>query len=127
MEDLLRWGSDWLEEVRNKLLARPVTYVRGTQTVDVPASIGRTVFRLDKGYGVTERYEARDFLILSRDLRLGGTPALPQRGDRIREPEGCRTFVYEVMAPGNEPHYRYADAFRKTLRIHTKLVSTEVT
>lgn len=127
MNDLLRWGSDWLEETRNILMARPVTYVRGSQTVDLPASIGRTVFRIDKGYGVTERYEARDFLILSRDLVLGGTPTLPLRGDRIRETDGNRVFVYEVMAPGSEPHFRYSDAYRKTLRIHTKLVSTEAT
>ena len=125
MDDLLRWGSDWLEEQRNALMAKPVTYVRGGESTDLAASIGKTVFRIDKGYGVTERYESRDFLILSRDLVVGGTPTLPQRGDRIREADGNLVFVYEVMAPGNEPHFRYSDAYRKTLRIHAKLVSTE--
>jgi len=125
MLDLMRWGSDWLEEQRNALMARPVTYVRGNQSIDLPASIGRTIFRLDKGSGATERYEARDYLILSRDLILGGTPTLPLRGDRIREAAGNRIFVYEVLAPGNEPHFKYSDGYRKTLRVHTKLVATE--
>lgn len=125
MEDLLRQGSDWLEEMRTRFLARTVTYVRGSQTVDVAASIGKTAFRIDKGYGVTERIESRDFLVLSEDLVLGGVQALPLRGDRVREISGTQAFIYEVMAPGNEPHYRYSDAYRKTLRIHTKLVGTE--
>jgi hypothetical protein len=47
---------------------------------------------------------------------------LPVAGDRIRETVGERVFVYEVLAPGNEPHYRYSDPFRKLLRIHTKYV-----
>jgi len=31
-----------------------------------------------------------------------------------------------VMAPGKEPAWRYSDPYRKTLRIHTKHVDTEV-
>ncbi|MBE3123763.1 MAG: hypothetical protein IMZ65_03080, partial [Planctomycetes bacterium] len=50
---------------------------------------------------------------------------LPERGDRIREPQDGKTFVYEVMAPGKEPHYRFSDLYRRTLRIHTKQVATE--
>ena len=33
--------------------------------------------------------------------------------DLIHETQGSNTFVYQVMAPGNEPHYRYSDPFRK--------------
>jgi hypothetical protein len=125
MDDLLREASDWLEEVRVKHLARSVTYVRDIQSVDVPATIGKTVFRIDKGYGITERYESRDYLILARDLVLEATAALPVAGDRVRETNGSAVFVYEVLAPGNEPCWRYSDAYRKTLRVHTKLVATE--
>jgi len=35
------------------------------------------------------------------------------------------TFIYEVMAPGNEPPWRYSDPYRRTLRIHTKLIGAE--
>jgi hypothetical protein len=64
-------------------------------------------------------------LIHAADLVLGGTPILPQRGDIIRETQGDKTLVYEVMAPGKEPAWRWSDAFRKVLRIHAKQVGTE--
>jgi predicted MarR family transcription regulator len=56
---------------------------------------------------------------------LGGSPTLPERGDLIRETQGAKTFIYEVMAPGKEPPWRWSDVFRKVLRIHTKQVGTE--
>ena len=89
------------------------------------ASIGRTIFDVDNGFGVVERTETRDFLVLTDDLVLGGARTLPERGDRVRETQGTTTFVYEVMAPGKEPHWRYSDPYRKALRIHTKHISTE--
>jgi len=123
--DLLQKGSDWLEGMRTAHASRPVVYVRGTDSVEVSATVGKTVFRLDKGYGVIERVEARDYLILAADIVLGGAAALPKAGDRIREVEGNKAFVYEVMAPGNESCWRYSDPYRRTLRIHTKHVATE--
>ena len=125
MADLLQKGSDWLEGMRTAHASRPVVYVRGTDSVEVSATVGKTVFRLDKGYGVIERVEARDYLILAADIVLGGAAALPKAGDRIREVEGNKAFVYEVMAPGNESCWRYSDPYRRTLRIHTKHVATE--
>jgi hypothetical protein len=67
----------------------------------------------------------RDFLIHAADLILAGEPTLPERGDLIRETQGGRTFVYEVMAPGKEPPWRWSDVFRKVLRIHTKQIAVE--
>ena len=89
------------------------------------ATIGRTEFEVDDGLGVLVRTESRDYLILAEHLVLDGQPALPQRGDRVRETDGSQTVVYEVMAPGKEPPWRYSDPYRKTLRIHTKQVDTE--
>ena len=125
MTDLLRTGSDWLEDQRVKHMTRSVLYQRDASSVEVSATIGRTVFEVDNGYGVLERTESRDYLILTSDLVLDGQQTLPERGDRIRETQGTQTFVYEVMAPGKEPHWRYSDPYRKTLRIHTKQVDTE--
>jgi len=125
MPDLLKTGSEWLERKRTEHATRTVTYVRGAESVEVAASIGRTVFRLDKGYGVTEHVEARDYLVLTDDLGLGGAPEFPQAGDRIHEAEGDKDFIYEVMAPGNEPCWRYSDPYKQALRIHTKHVGTE--
>ena len=99
--------------------------MRGSQSVDLLATAGKTAFEVDDGYGVLVRYESRDFLILAADLVLDAMPALPQRGDRIRETQGGTTFVYEVTAPGKEPCWRFSDAWRKTLRVHSKQIDTE--
>lgn len=126
MADLLERGSNWLEDQRTLHATRTVTYQRGAETVDLPASIGRTEFEADDGFGVIEKTESRDFLVLAADLVLAGATVLPERGDRIRETQGGATFVHEVLAPGSVPHWRYSDPYRRTLRIHTKLVGTEV-
>ena len=123
--DLLDQASAWLDGKRKAHLSRPVTYQRGVESVAVQATVGRTVFELADAYGVVERTESRDFLVLAADLVLGGAAVLPERGDRIRETDGAKVYVYEVMAPGKEPHWRWSDDYRRTLRIHTKHVATE--
>ena len=125
MTDLLEKASSWLEDKRTEHASRVVSYHRGAASAEVSATVGKTVFEVDSGYGIIEKTESRDYLILTSDLVLGGEPTLPQRGDRIRETDGEKVYVYEVMAPGKEPHYRFSDPYRKTLRIHTKQVDTE--
>ncbi len=111
--------------MRKAHAASTVTYSRAGLSVDVEASIGTTRFDVDtEGVGV-QTVQSRDFLIFTADLVLGGSIVPPARGDQIRETVGDETFVYEVMAPGQEPPWRYSDDFRKTLRIHTKHVDTE--
>ena len=122
MADLLESALNWLEEKRTQHRSRTVTYQRGEETAQVPASIGRTTFEIEDGYGLIEKFESRDFLILASDLVLSGSQTLPQRGDRIQETQGATTFKYEVLAPGKEPAWRYSDPYRKTLRIHTKQI-----
>jgi hypothetical protein len=123
MGDLLKQGSDWLEAQRTRHASRTVAYQRGVGSVELAATIGRTLFEIDTALGLQERFESRDFLVLTADLVLGGNVTLPARGDRILETDGTTTFTYEVMAPGKEPHFRYSDPYRKTLRIHTKQVA----
>jgi hypothetical protein len=129
--DLLAQSSAWLEAQRTRHMTRMVTYQRGVApsqlNAEVSATIGQTIFQIDDGAGALLRVESRDYLILAADLVLGGSPVLPQRGDRIRETDGPTTYIYEVMAPGEEPHWRYSDAYRRTLRIHTKQIDTEET
>ena len=126
MTDLLQQASDWLEAKRTQYASRVVTYARGAQSVEVLATIGKTTFEVDDGYGVLVRHESRDFLILTADLVLDAEQVLPQRGDRIRETQNQTVFIYEVSAPGKEPCWRYSDPYRKTLRIHTTEIDTEV-
>ncbi|MCC6230299.1 MAG: hypothetical protein IT432_13880 [Phycisphaerales bacterium] len=122
---MLDKGSAWLEDQRNRHMTRMVTYQRDGDSVELAATIGRTEFEQADEFGVIHKIESRDYLVLSTDLVLGGVQTLPKAGDRIREADGAKTFVYEVMAPGSEPPYRYSDPYRRTLRIHTKHVGTE--
>jgi hypothetical protein len=125
MTDLLDTSSAWLEDQRTRHLSQPVTYVRGAQSVSVLATIGRTVFNLDDGGGGVLRVESRDYLIRASDLVLGGQIQLPLRGDQIHEVKDGVVFIYEVLAPGDEPHYRFSDPYRRTLRIHSKQIDKE--
>ena len=125
MADLLQTGSDWLEGMRAEHATRSVTYHRGGDSVQVQATVGKTIFEIDNGYGILEKVESRDYLILTADLVINAQEILPQRGDQVKETVGNKTYTYEVMAPGKEPHYRFSDPYRKTLRIHTKQVDVE--
>jgi hypothetical protein len=122
MSDLLGAGAAWLERQRQRFLAKPVRYRRGAQEVVVGATVGRTVFRLDTGLGITERIEARDYLIAAADLADLGPP---QRGDRIIEDLDAARHTAEVLAPGGEPPWRWSDPLRRVYRIHTKHLATE--
>jgi len=130
--DLLQTGSTWLEDQRHQHMTRPVTYLRGADSVQLQATVGKTVFDQQDQFGVIQRTESRDYLVRAADLVfVAGEQALPQVGDRIREPSGTGALVYEVMAPGasggSEPPFRYSDPERITLRIHTKFVGLEMT
>jgi len=110
--------------MRVKHASRLVLYQRGPWSVSVAAGVGRTTFQVDNGSGVVETFESRDFLILTADLVIGGTTTLPKAGDRIKEAAGSTSYIYEVLAPGTEPAFRFSDPYRRTLRIHTKQVGT---
>ena len=101
---------------------KTVTYLRGQTQKEITATLGRTVFTVDNGYGLFERVESRDYLVGVEELAGFG---IPLRGDRVRETIGDSIHVFEVLAPGNEPHFRYSDPYRTVYRIHTKHVGTE--
>jgi len=126
MQDLLQAGQAWLADQLHEHVATEVTYRRGADEAIVRARIGRTLLKLDDGYGgVRMVWTDRDYLIRAADLVLGGSPAQPQRGDQIREVVGAQTLVYEVLAPGDEPPWRWADPHRQMFRIHTKHIRVE--
>ena len=121
MADILKSALSWLESQRKKHLTSPVIYRRNGNTAEVPATIGKTIFRIEDDYGRIVHYESRDYLISSADLLINGIIIIPEKGDEIID-DG---FIYEVMAPANEPEWRYSDTYRNTLRIHTKLTGKE--
>ena len=123
MIDVLQDGLTWLRDQLKANASQEVIYRRGAEEVTLKAVIGRTLLKLDDGYGgVRMEWTDRDFLIAAEDLILGGQRVLPERGDRILETHDGKTLVYEVLAPGNEPEWRWSDPYRTLLRIHTKLI-----
>ena len=122
---MLQISSDWLEGMRQKHMVLLVRYSRGTDTAELEATVGKTIFQISRDYGVFERHESRDYVMPAQNLVLAGAEVLPERGDRITETTGDKLYHYEVMAPGTDPCWRWSDPYRKTLRIHTKLVHTE--
>lgn len=123
MGDLLKQGAAWLEAQRDAHLTHTIVYSRGAQSVELAASVGRTEFEWSDEHGVIHHLESRDFLVLSGRLVLNGTLTVPRRGDRIQETVDGAVLTYEVAAPAREPPFRYSDPYRRTLRIHVKLVS----
>ena len=116
---MLANSMQWLEQQRHKYLTIDVQYQRDSELLLLSATVGKTIFAVPDSYGVLIKTESRDYLVKPSDLVIGGKQTLPVAGDRITE----NGYVYEVMAPGNKPCWRWSDSFRNTLRIHTKLMS----
>lgn len=125
MADLLEQGMTFLDEKRHQHMTRAVVYARGASSVEVAATLGATTFEQADAFGIVQNIESRDFLIRTADLVLDGAQTLPKAGDRIRDTSAEQIYVYEVMAPGSEPSFRFSDPYRKALRIHTKHIATE--
>src|SRR5690606_26035813 len=115
MPNLLEQGAAWLDEQRHAHATTTVTYRRGDHHVEVPATVGQTVFRLDQGDAGTLRIVTRDYLIRRAELILDGDLALPQRGDTVEELIDGATVTHEVHAPNGEPEWRFSDPYRNVL------------
>jgi hypothetical protein len=112
MANLLKTGSDWLEQMRTAHCSSPVTYKRDAQALEINVTLGRTDYEVATEGGLNVGAHAWDFLILADDLGFE-----PESGDII-EADGQR---YEVMALGDDTKgWRWSDPYRTTVRIHTK-------
>lgn len=123
--DLLERASSWLETQRQRHLSRAVRYQRGNQCVEVPASVGKSLFELDDGAGGVLRIESRDYLVAAADLQFAGHVVVPQAGDRILDQVGEQQLVCEVTVPDRRPVYSYTDGYRRTLRVHTQVIQSQ--
>ena len=123
---VLEWGQNWLNNQLQQFASREVVYQREASTLTVQATVGRTLLKLDDGYGgVLLQWTDRDFLIRAEDLVIAGETILPQRGDRVHEVQSGVTYTYEVLAPGKEPVWKWSDLYRSLLRIHTKQIQVQ--
>jgi len=123
MGDLFAVGEAFLARQQGRYLSQLVTYERGSDSVELAATVGRSEFDQTDEYGVLHRYETRDYIIRAADLILNGQRVLPQAGDRVHESVEGQTFIYEVMSPLDGPPWRWADNYRLKLRVYTKQVA----
>lgn len=121
MNDVLKTSSAWLEAMRHRHRTVPIAYRRGENMLPLLATIGKTEFETDDGAGAVIRSESRDFLIRTAEIALFP----PVAGDLIVETDGTQELLFEVAAPPSQPVWRYSDAYRRTLRIHTKFVKSQ--
>lgn len=111
------------EYMRNILLenvSNDVVYCRRENgswvKTSTTAVVGHTMFAT-----ANENYEAirvrmYDFLIRAESLGFE-----PKKGDVVEYTSG----LYEVLAPNNEPCWRYSGADNKFYRIHTKFIGVK--
>lgn len=98
-----------------EVAAVPIAYRRDGAAVaaDIPAKLGRTLFRAENEYGITIRTEQRDFIVRAAELPIDE----PRIGDEIIF-DGRR---YLVTAPNGEPCWRWHSRLdHSELRIHAK-------
>ncbi len=116
MADLLKRGSDWLQQMRTAHMTSPVTYQRATdppQVLTVSATFGQTRYEVVDETGLTVGSHVWDFLILADDL-----PGFEPAPADVIVASGRR---YEVMKLGDSIRgWRWSDPYRTTYRIHTR-------
>ena len=125
MADMLQAGAAFLAAQNKAHMSQTVTYQRGDATVELKAKIGRTQRASQDTFGAQVSWEARDYIVQGDDLVLDGERVTPQEGDRITETLGGNTLTYEVQSFPGEPCFRFADAYRIELRIHTRQIAEE--
>lgn len=122
---LLARGAAWLARQRREHLSELVTYERpGTGSVELSAMPDESAAEIDSGDGYRETVRSIDFKFSADDLLLGAEPVEPKAGDLIyRDVPGGRE-ICQVTTLAGEP-WRYTDAHRRTIRVHTKRICFE--
>jgi len=120
MANLLQTGSTWLNQQREAHMSTTVTYCRGLATATMTATQAATETNVVDDSGVEVRGQVDDWIISVAEMILHDSPAYPQEGDEIRETNGNLEFVFAVTKGPDGKEWRYTDAYRQTMRIHTK-------
>lgn len=126
MANLFRAGFAWLADQLERHASETVTYLRGSEFVDVPATFGRKLLRVDDGQGGFRiEWTDLDFIIPTAKLTFGGDPVIPKRGDQILVTVGTQTQTFEVFPFNGEPPWSWADPFQLTVRVRTKYIDND--
>jgi len=126
MADIIKDATLILSEILKDFASQTVTYARGYDSVDVPATFGAKLLKThDQFGGVRMEWTDLDFIIPSAELKFGTELITPERDDLIYVSQGGQVQVYEVRPFGAEPPWRWSDPYLVNYRIHTKLIDTE--
>ncbi len=126
MGDILKDGLAFLTAQLKANASQTITYARGLNSVDVQATFGKKLLKLDDGLGgIRMEWTDMDFLIPAADLKFGSTPITPERGDLIYLTEPYDVQVFEVMPYGSDPAWHWSDPHQSMYRIHAKFIDDE--
>ena len=123
MADILDTAVSWLNGVRKSSMSRLITYGRGTQSVQISATLGSSLLKLDSEFAERIERTEGDVVFSAADLVLSGQATEPQRGDWWTTTFAGVTARFEVRGPGNEPPWRWSDSHRVVYRVHSKQVA----
>lgn len=120
MTNMLAWGASWLSDQLKQSAGESIIYRRGTDAIELVATIGATEYEADDGYGITVRLTSKDFLFEAAELILGGRVTVPQAGDVI-DVQTCGGYErWEVMPITSGGQCYNLDPQGIRLRVHTR-------
>lgn len=124
MSDMLKDGLAWLTQQLKDHASQTVVYVRGYDSVEIQATFGQKLLKIDNGFGgIRLQWTDCDFLLPAADLYFSyGDPIIPHRGDLIYLTIGEQTQTFEVFPFGNEAPWRFSDPNQSMIRVHAKLI-----
>lgn len=125
MTDFLESGVTWLNEVRSQHFVKTVTYRRGLSEFEIAATPAQTKTTIAGDEGIEIAGQVDDWIVSVSEMTLHGERVFPEEGDQIRETHGSQTFVFDVRKGPDGEAWRYTDAYRQTMRIHTVRTATD--
>jgi hypothetical protein len=124
MADLLASSSSWLSAMFRAHASTSVTYWRGSSSVAINTTVGRSERLATAEDGVQVKIESVDFLVDTADLVVDGVEIRPRSGDRITRSVGGQELTYAVAPLAGEPEFSFIDSTRDRMRVHTKRLDT---
>lgn len=120
MVDMLNDGQAWVAGQLRDFAGQPITYKRGSLSVDLVATRGRTETDAWTADGQDQIVHSRsdDFIFKPELLVLGGVQADPKIDDRIVCPQG----EFRVLPIEGDRCWRNSGAYGHLIRVHTKRI-----
>ena len=108
-------------------VSRLVHISRGTETIQVYATLGSTEFAIETEEGIRTEHCDRTFLVTATDYVFGGRVVEPRKGDVVVDTAEAAAgqSTFEINHPAGDRPFEY-DRHGALLRIFTKRIKREV-